>query len=154
MTAAAVRNIELLNATYEPLGRLTMQRAAKLLALGKAVVHEPDESGKMLGPWVWPKVIILVKFVKVNYAKIYGTPRLTNRGVHLRDNYTCCYCGGKATTLDHVVPRSRGGEDSWMNLVSACFKDNNFKRDRTPAEAGMTMLFQPRVPTRAEIARR
>lgn len=150
MPKPSSKPVGLLNASYEYLGKLTLQRATRLLYLGKAVVEECVEN-KTFGPFPYPVVIRLCRYVKVNYAKLYATPRFTKRGVLTRDNYKCCYCGGKATTLDHVVPKSRGGPDSYNNIVSSCFKDNNKKANRTPQEAGMKMLYQPFTPTRAQI---
>lgn len=152
--SAKTRHIALLNASYEPLGMLSMQKAARLLALGKAVVHEADESGRKLGSWAYPKILRLVRYVQVNYKKIYGTPQLTKRGILLRDNRICAYCGGEANTIDHVIPRSRckGNPNTWLNTVSACFKCNNAKRDRTPEEAKMPLLHaKPFIPTRAQL---
>ena len=154
MTAAVVggRHIELLNASYEPLGKLTMQKAVRLLSLGKAVVHQADESGRKIGEWAYPKVLRLTYYVRINYKSMYGVPQLTKRGILLRDNFKCAYCGKAAKTLDHITPRSRGGANSWMNLVSSCFPCNNKKDDRTPEEAKMPLLFvTPRIPTRAEL---
>ena len=71
-----------------------------------------------------------------------------------RDNWTCAYCGGHARTVDHVMPQSRGGGNTWMNTVAACGPCNNKKADRTPEEAHMTLLFQPRVMTRRELFKR
>jgi 5-methylcytosine-specific restriction endonuclease McrA len=64
-----------------------------------------------------------------------------------RDKNTCGYCGDFATTVDHVLPRSRGGPNSWANLIAACLTCNQLKADATPEEAGMALLWQPRVPT-------
>ena len=153
MTAMAtnVRNIELINASYESLGKLSVQKAARLLALGKAVVHEADESGRKLGQWLYPKVLRMVYFVKVNYNKLYGTPQISKHGILVRDGYTCAYCAGDAKTVDHIKPRSRGGKNSWLNLVACCFPCNNRKDDRTPEEAKMKLLFAPYEPTRAQL---
>jgi len=62
-----------------------------------------------------------------------------------RDKFTCTYCGGRGATVDHIFPKSRGGRYTWQNLVTACADCNVAKSDRTPEEAGMTMLFDPRV---------
>ena len=72
--------------------------------------------------------------------------RATRRGVLERDGYTCGYCGGYGDTLDHVVPESRGGENTWGNLVAACAPCNGRKADRTPAEAGMRLRWEPYEP--------
>ena len=64
-----------------------------------------------------------------------------------RDGHRCGYCGGPATTIDHVRPRSRGGKNHWLNTVAACGGCNQRKGDRTPAEAGLRLRFEPTAPT-------
>lgn len=68
----------------------------------------------------------------------------------MRDRHRCAYCGRRATTVDHVVPRSRGGQDTWLNTVAACASDNHRKADRTPEQAGMRLLVRPFEPTPAD----
>lgn len=68
----------------------------------------------------------------------------------MRDQHRCAYCGRRATTVDHVVPRSRGGADSWLNTVASCAEDNHRKADRTPEQAGMPLLREPFEPTPAD----
>ena len=68
----------------------------------------------------------------------------------MRDRHRCAYCGRRATTVDHVVPRSRGGQDTWLNTVAACAADNHRKADRTPEQAGMRLLVRPFEPTPAD----
>ncbi len=72
--------------------------------------------------------------------------RVTRDGVLRRDRHICTYCGGRADTVDHVLPRCRGGGDTWFNLVAACQPCNGLKGDRTPQEAGMTMIREPFEP--------
>ncbi|HET9517230.1 MAG TPA: HNH endonuclease, partial [Actinoplanes sp.] len=72
-------------------------------------------------------------------------------GVLARDRRTCAYCGGHATTIDHVLPRSRGGANSWTNTVAACERCNGRKGDRTPAEAGLRMRTEPKAPSWAAV---
>lgn len=151
MTAMVIREpIQLLNASYEPLSaNYSVQKAARLLALGKAVIEEAAEDGRMLGQWAYPKIIRLTYMVKVAYNKIYGPPRPSKRGVILRDQGICAYCPSTdANTVDHIHPKSRGGKSDWMNLVASCKKCNNKKDDRTPEEARMVLLRAPYVPKR------
>lgn len=152
MTAA--RTIELWNADYQPLGFISFQKAVRLLALNKAVVEVVDESREFLRDWLWPKVVRLTKQAKLAYDKLYGKAIISKRGVLLRDNWKCAYCFSRADTIDHVIPRSRGGDESWLNKVACCFSCNNKKDDRTPEEAGMVLKFKPYVPTRAELRQR
>lgn len=156
MTTIAVREIELWNADYQPLGKVTFQKAMRLLAKEKAIVEVADETKGKLREWAWPKIIRLVHMAKLNYRKIYGIPQVSKNGVLRRDGYRCAYCGGSAKTIDHIMPKSRCKSDkeanTWMNLVAACFNCNNRKDNKTPQEAGMPLAYlKPFVPTRAQI---
>jgi hypothetical protein len=145
--------IVLLNASYEVLSpNLSVNKAARLLALGKAIVEE-SVPGRFLGEWAWPKVLRLTYYVKVAHNRIYGPPRVSKRGVLVRDNYICAFdnCKNHAGTIDHVIPRSRGGKNTWQNLVAACSKCNHRKGNRTPEEAGMRLKWRGYVPTKAQL---
>ena len=141
------------NDGWTELGRMPWKKAVRLLSLGKAVVHEvdSDDTTERLREWIYLKSIRMVYFVKVNYKTLYAPAPFTKHGVRLRDQNKCAYCGRKATTIDHVLPRSRGGENSWMNCVASCFDCNNKKDNKTPKEAGMNLQFQPFTPTRAQL---
>ena len=138
-----------LNASYEPLNVVSVRRAVVLLLMEKAQLLEAaDErlrAERISLPQ--PTVIRLVSYVKIPYG--LRMP-LSRRGILTRDRLTCQYCGaqpGRASlTLDHVVPRSRGGQRSWQNLVAACSPCNRRKGDRSPREAGMTLAQTPRAP--------
>lgn len=132
-----------LNASYEPLNITTWRRAIVLLLKGKA--EEIEHNGKLLREDLsLPTVIRLRSYVKMPYKEI----SLSRRNVLHRDNYTCQYCGIKRhdLTIDHIVPRSRGGGDQWDNVVAACLKCNVKKGGHTPREAGMPLLTIPRRP--------
>jgi 5-methylcytosine-specific restriction endonuclease McrA len=94
-----------------------------------------------------PEVIICSKYNKVPRTDI----KLTRRNLLIRDNFTCQYTGkrvsSKDSTLDHIIPRSKGGQNTWDNLVICCSSTNLKKGDRTPKEAGLTLLREPRQPT-------
>ena len=94
-----------------------------------------------------PQVIRLCRYVRVPFRRRAPWSR---RGVLVRDRHRCAYCGRRATTVDHVVPRSRGGGDTWLNTVASCAEDNHRKADRTPEQAGMPLLTQPFEPTPAD----
>lgn len=144
--------IVLLNASYEPLSmNVTLKRAARLLVKGKAIVLEAAK-GRFLRNWPWPKVLILVKYVRISHEVLYRHPSVTRKGVLKRDRHRCAYCGEHATTIDHVLPKSRGGEMSWLNLVAACTPCNGTKKNRTPDEAGMPLLIEPFVPSRLTLS--
>jgi hypothetical protein len=153
MTAMTMNHepITLLNASYEVLSaNVTLQKAARLLSLGKATVEEAVP-GRQLGGWAWPKVLKLTYYVKIAHDKLYGAPRVSKRGVLLRDNRTCAYCGEFASTIDHVHPRSRGGKNTWQNMVAACLSCNHKKGSRTPEEAHMTLKWEGYVPKRTAL---
>lgn len=92
----------------------------------------------------FPSVIKLLSFVRMPYKKI----ELSRKNILRRDSHRCQYCGKKTheMTIDHIIPRSRGGGDSWENLVAACVRCNNRKGSRTPEEANMKLLTVPKRP--------
>lgn len=137
-----------LNATYEPLGVVPMNRAVVLVLAERAIVVEEGE-GALHSERLTiarPSVVRLTRFVRVPYRRIVP---LTRRGVFLRDRDQCAYCDARAETLDHVVPRSRGGRHEWDNVVAACRSCNHRKADRLLRELGWTLRFSPRPPSGA-----
>ncbi|WP_066040883.1 HNH endonuclease [Herbiconiux solani] len=138
-----------LNAGYEPLGVVSFKRALVLVLNEKARVLASDDDHPVLGitgAYERPAVILLTRYVRVPLNRMMPVSR---RGVLRRDNQRCGYCGASATTIDHVHPRSRGGKDTWENLVACCLRCNNVKGDRTPAEMGWSLRFSPRMPHQA-----
>ncbi len=141
------RRVLLLNATFEPLTALPLRRAVVLVMCGKAEVVHGDPGGTELHSakvsLPVPSVIRLSTYVRVPYrAKV----PLTRAGLMHRDRYRCAYCGGRAETIDHVVPRSRGGPHSWTNCVACCAKCNHRKADRLLSEIGWRLRIVPRAP--------
>lgn len=133
-----------LNASYEPLHKVDVRHAVRMLVRGVAVVEEAVE-GRRIGSYPLPRVLRLVRYVTMRWR--YGRrPPWTKRGLYQRDQGLCAYCGKRGNTVDHVVPQSRGGTSTWDNTVLACGPCNTRKRDRTPAEAGMRLRVQPRIP--------
>ena len=134
-----------LNATYEPLCVVPGRRAAVLVLTAKAVpVAEGDAVLHAATAEVAvPSVLRLTRFVRVPYR---STVPLTRRAVFARDGGRCVYCGAAATSLDHVVPRSRGGEHVWENVVAACRPCNTRKRDRLLSETPMALRRRPAAP--------
>ena len=145
----AVTNVALLNASYEPLGKVTFQHAVRMLFRQVAIVEEAHDD-RMIGPHPWPKVIRLVRYISAHW--LYRPAGYARDGVLRRDRHRCAYCGDHATTVDHLLPASRGGAWTWLNTVAACRRCNGRKANRTPEEAGMRLRFQPYVPTRAQLA--
>lgn len=140
--------VVLLNATFEPHDVVSFPHAVRMLFRGVAVVHEADAE-RRIGPHPWPKVVRLVRYVVASW--MYRPAGYGREAVLRRDRHRCAYCGKRATTIDHVLPRSRGGPWSWLNTVAACSRCNNRKGNRTPSEASMELLFEPWIPTRAQV---
>jgi len=144
-----VGNVLVLNATYEPLNVVSVKRAVVLLLKEKAQIVEATEAWVRAQNWAIPQplVIRLVYYVRIPHR--LSLP-LGRRTVLARDGYTCQYCGARPDkselTLDHVVPRSRGGRSSWENVVTACTRGNQRKGRHTPEEAGMPLRVPPRRP--------
>jgi 5-methylcytosine-specific restriction endonuclease McrA len=134
-----------LNATFEPLAVVELRRAVVLVLSDKAEVLEHD------GVWhsasasvAVPAVIRLRRYVRVPYR---ARAPLTRNGLMARDGGRCQYCDARATTVDHVMPRSRGGRHRWENVVAACRRCNSRKADRTLAELGWDLPRRPHAPT-------
>jgi 5-methylcytosine-specific restriction endonuclease McrA len=136
-----------LNQSYEPISICSVKKALTLLLLEKAQLVE-SRNGSVVrsvrAVYPFPSVIRLQTYIRVPYKKI----ELSRRNILRRDGFACQYCGTRSVplTIDHVIPRSRGGTDSWENLVTACIPCNNRKGNRTPEEAGMRLRTQPRKP--------
>jgi 5-methylcytosine-specific restriction endonuclease McrA len=141
------RRVLILNASYEPLHICSVKRAVALLM--HEVAERVEDSDKILRSpstiFVVPSVIRLKRFVKRPYRQRIAFNR---KNVFRRDEHRCQYCGTYShdLTLDHVIPRSKGGPTSWDNVVSCCRKCNAKKRDRTPEEANMALLSRPYAP--------
>jgi 5-methylcytosine-specific restriction endonuclease McrA len=135
-----------LNQDYMPLNICRVRRAVILVLCGRAEVIENGRGiiHSIGGSYDVPAVIRLSYYIKRPYRR----RKMTKLEVFSRDEYTCQYCGrqGKELTLDHVTPRKRGGEHTWENVVSACVPCNRRKAGRTPSEAGMPLLNQPKPP--------
>lgn len=134
-----------LNASYEPLSVVSSRRATCLILSDKAELLEDDgtviRSETLSCPS--PSVIRLRYMVKVPYVR---RTALSRRAIFARDDHSCQYCGSRADSIDHVMPRSRGGPHTWENVVAACRPCNLDKRDRTPEEAGMQLATPCRAP--------
>ncbi|MEU9677560.1 HNH endonuclease [Streptomyces sp. 35M1] len=145
-----MRDTLVLNASFEPLSTVTLNRAVVLILTDKAVVEQSHPELRMRGVAVdipAPRVIRLCRYVRVPFRRQAPWSR---RGVLIRDQHRCAYCGRRASTVDHVVPRAQGGQDTWLNTVASCAEDNHRKAARTPEQAGMPLLKQPFVPSPAE----
>ncbi len=143
-----------LNASFEPLTIIPARRAIRLVLDQKAEILEVDPGRAFRSPraeFPFPTVIRLVRFIHVPHR---FRRQVTNTFLFARDEYTCQYCGRhrgqlkgrQFLTRDHILPLSRGGDNSWQNLVASCSPCNNRKGDRLPVEAGMRLLTEPREP--------
>lgn len=132
-----------LNADYLAHQTVSVPHAVRMLHRKVAVVEEAAE-GRLIGPYPWPKVIRLVRYVYARWIK--QSDRFTRVGMLRRDKYICRYCRKYGDTVDHVIPESRGGATSWLNCVAACEACNAAKGNRTPKEAKMPLLWEVYVP--------
>ncbi len=142
----ATPRILVLNADYQPINVTSFQKGYKLVWKGKAEVVKEDPKDVIMTSRsiARPKVIRLLTYLYLPYRRL----NLSKQNVYRRDGFKCVYCGSGANlTLDHVLPRSRGGDNSWENLVTCCRKCNAKKDDQTPEEARMRMRHKPFVPT-------
>ncbi len=134
------RRVLLLNATYEPLTAISLRRAIILVLRERADVVHAAAPGRAVHSAARtvpiPSVIRLRTYVRVSYRAV--TP-MTRAALMHRDHSRCGYCGAKATTIDHVLPRSRGGGHSWENCVACCASCNHRKADRLLSELGWTL---------------
>lgn len=145
------RNVLLLNASEEVINVIDWKRAITLLFSGKAQAPYNYEHAYEVktnnGKFKLPCAIMLLKYVRLPFS----TANPTRNNILKRDSYLCQYCStrltAKNTTLDHVIPKSRGGGGGWENLVSSCMKCNNVKGNRTPREANMPLNKKPRKET-------
>jgi 5-methylcytosine-specific restriction endonuclease McrA len=147
-----VDTVLVINADLGPLHRVSLRHAVGMLVRRVAEIHEA-EPDRLIGPWPVPTVVRLVRYVVTHWRYTSG-PAWSRPGVLVRDGRRCSYCGGKATTIDHVVPRCRGGRNTWTNTVAACSGCNSAKGDRTPTEAGMRLRWKPVAPSWVGFARR
>src|ERR1700733_3182252 len=136
-----------LTAPEEPINVCTIRRAVVLLLKEKAeVIERADwELHSANATMVRPVVIRLVSYVRI--PRDTHRRKITRRAVFARDNWTCQYCGSRSNlTVDHVIPRSKGGGSSWDNIVASCAPCNRRKGDALPRQAGMRLQKQPRPP--------
>jgi len=141
-----------INADLGPLHRVTVQHAVRMLCRRVAEIHEA-EPDQVIGVFPMPRVVRLVRYVVTRWRFGAG-PAWSRAGVLRRDNRCCAYCGGPASTIDHILPRSRGGRNTWRNTTAACYACNQRKGDRTPAEAAMPLRREPVNPGWAALAAR
>lgn len=137
-------------ASDEPVGRVARRHALTMLHRGVATVREAVK-GVRVGPYELPESLDLIREIdRTLYART-GTVSYSRSALLIRDRRTCGYCGGPGETMDHILPKSRGGRAEWLNAIVACTACNQRKADRTPEEAGMMLLRAPFAPTYLDI---
>ncbi|MEU8901430.1 HNH endonuclease [Nocardia sp. NPDC048505] len=145
------RPVLILNASFEALDEISADRAVVLLLSGAAEAiadrdpHFPIRSRQL--EIALPETIRLLRYVYIEHrVLVHDESRATLAGVLRRDRHRCGYCAAWARTVDHIRPRSRGGPNTWSNLIACCGPCNSVKADRTPEEAGMRLLWVPKAP--------
>ena len=135
-----------LNSDYTPLNVTSIRRGFILVIKGKAEVlrQDADNIVTSIGEFVRPLIIRLLSYVRFKTKPV----KLNRKRIFKRDNNECVYCGSKRNlTIDHIIPRSRGGKNTWSNLVTCCSNCNLKKGNRTPEEASMRMNYKAYEPT-------
>jgi 5-methylcytosine-specific restriction endonuclease McrA len=137
-----------LNATFEPINVCTVRRATVLVLKSRAEILERSQHDLHSESLTFPRPIVIRLTSYVRVPRDAHRRKITRRAVFARDGWTCQYCGGVRGTLtiDHVIPRSRGGPSSWDNIVTCCAPCNRRKGDRLPRHAGMKLMSEPRAP--------
>jgi 5-methylcytosine-specific restriction endonuclease McrA len=140
------RQVLILNQNYEPMSVIAAKKAVILLYLGKVEIieHHSEYIHSVSRAFPYPSIVRLMSFISVPRKRVV----LSRKNVLKRDGHRCQYCGSsqRMLTVDHVIPKNRGGEESWENLVCACVQCNNRKGNRTPEEAGMHLSRRPQKP--------
>jgi len=139
-------NVLVLNADYSPLNITSLHRGFVLVDKGKAEILKKGEEDIItsIGNFVRPIIIRLLNYIRFRPKNL----KVNRKRIFKRDNNTCQYCGSKKhLTIDHVMPRSRGGGNTWTNLVTSCSPCNVKKGNRTPEEAKMKLMNKPHEPS-------
>jgi 5-methylcytosine-specific restriction endonuclease McrA len=143
------QKVLILNQDFSAFALCSIQKAFILIYLDKAEMVHRSETGMLRSinhAFPVPSIIRLQRYIHVPYKGI----ALSRHNIMKRDAYQCLYCGStKNLTLDHMIPKSRGGDSSWTNLVTACMRCNTRKGDRTPEEAGLILKQKPKRPSLA-----
>jgi len=140
----------ILNSSYEPLNVSTMKKAIIMIVKGSAIVEETSDYqiGTVSTRFDAPSVVRLARFIKIPAKKV----ALSRKNIILRDRYKCQYCGKtfnfEDLTMDHIIPKSKGGKDDWTNVVASCFDCNNKKADHMPQDIGMMPMKKAAQPSR------
>jgi 5-methylcytosine-specific restriction endonuclease McrA len=136
-----------LNATYEPINVCSIRRAVVLLLKERAEMVERGTRALHSESWQLSRPVVIRLMTYVRIPRQAHRRKITRRAVFARDGWACQYCGSRSNlTVDHVIPRSKGGESSWENIVASCGPCNRRKGDRLPDQVGMELRSAPRTP--------
>jgi hypothetical protein len=141
-----MEKVLVLNSDYTPINVTTVFKGFNLVNKGKAEILKASDQPILAGvkSFVRPLIIRLFNYVKFRFHKL----KINRHRIFRRDEYQCVYCGNKRNlTVDHVIPKSRGGQNTWLNLVTCCSHCNRTKDNKTPEEAGMKLLRKPYEPS-------
>ncbi|NEO26641.1 MAG: HNH endonuclease [Kamptonema sp. SIO4C4] len=160
ITETLNHSVVVFSKNYLPLNRINIRRAIVLLVTGKAEPVDfltpdvPLASGwQIKSPSLVLQVPPHIRLTMTAQERVWKVPAVNRREVLKRDKQTCQYCGSRhKLTLDHVIPRSKGGKHCWENVVTACERCNGKKGDRTPEQAGMPLKNRPKAPTHPTVA--
>ena len=150
-----IKRVLLLNSTNQALATIKLERAFTLLMKGKVEILHEDASRRLYtinDSYPLPEVIRLHSYVRIPHKT--HTP--TKKSILIRDQYTCQYCGStriNKLTIDHIIPISKGGQNTWENLVACCHHCNNKKGDKLLEDIKMTLRNKPFHPTYLHIMR-
>jgi 5-methylcytosine-specific restriction endonuclease McrA len=138
-----------LNASYEPINVCTVRRATVLVLKARAEIVERGERELRSESLTVPQPVVIRLRVYVRVPRDVHRRKITRRAVFARDRWACQYCGSTrgGLTVDHVIPRSKGGSSSWDNIVACCVPCNRRKGDLLPRQANMTLMREPRAPS-------
>jgi 5-methylcytosine-specific restriction endonuclease McrA len=147
--ATSAGRVLVLNASYEPINVCTVRRAAVLILKNRAEVIEKGGFGLRAETLTLPRPVVIRLIAYVKIPRDAHRRKITRRAVFARDRWTCQYCGHERgnLTVDHVVPRSKGGASSWDNIVTCCAPCNRRKGDRLPDQVNMTPVRAPKAPS-------
>jgi len=137
-----------LNASYEPINVCTVRRAAVLILKNRAEVLEKGDWALHAEHLTLPRPVVIRLLTYVRIPRDAHRRKITRRAVFARDRWTCQYCGHERgnLTVDHVIPRSKGGDSTWENIVTCCAPCNRRKGDRLPRQANMVPTRRPKAP--------
>jgi 5-methylcytosine-specific restriction endonuclease McrA len=138
-----------LNASYEPINVCTVRRAAVLILKNRAEILEQGDWALHAESFTLARPVVIRLLAYVRIPRDAHRRKITRRAVFARDRWTCQYCGHERgnLTVDHVVPRSKGGKSTWDNIVTCCAPCNRRKGDRLPGQANMVPARRPKAPS-------